>query len=87
MSVQNEDALKKHLDLCSDDGSLIGRRTYHNNRYLKFDKFHYENRVTFIMANDFECMMVKGKHIPTACGLYVKSDYPDIIENGYEFIC
>ena len=28
-----------------------------------------------------------GKHLPVACGLYIKSDYPDILEDEYESYC
>ena len=38
-----------------------------------------------MMANDFERKILEGKHIPIACGLYFRSDYPDIIESGYKF--
>ena len=27
------------------------------------------------------------KHIPFACGLYIKSDYHDILEDDYEYYC
>ena len=36
------------------------------------------------MYYDFECIMKNKKHIPIACGLYIKSDYPDILEDKYE---
>ena len=36
------------------------------------------------MYYDFECIIKDSKHLPTACGLYVKSDYPDILEDKYE---
>ena len=68
--------------MCND----TGRRTIHNNDYLKFDKFHYKNRVPFAMYYDFECI-INGKHLPNACGLYIKSDYPDILEDEYESYC
>ena len=45
VSFRNEDALNKHLEMCND----TGRRTFHNNYYIKFDKFHYKNTVTFAM--------------------------------------
>ena len=28
-----------------------------------------------------------SKHLPVACGLYIKSDYPDILEDNYESNC
>ena len=65
----------------------IGRRTFHKDDYLKFDKFHYKNRVPFAMYYDFECIIKDGTHIPIACGLYIKSDYPDILEDKYECNC
>ena len=80
VSFQTEDALKKHLNLCNN----TGRRTFHINEYLKFDKFHYKNRVPFAMYYAFECIIKDGKHVPIACGLYIKSDYPDILEDKYE---
>ena len=83
MSFQSEDALNKHLDLCNN----IGRRTIHKDEYLKFDKFHYKNRVPFAMYYDFECIIKDGKHLPFACGLCLKSDYPDILEDRYEYNC
>ena len=43
VSFRTEDALNKHLEMCND----TGRRTFHNNYYLKFDKFHYNYRVPF----------------------------------------
>ena len=63
-----------------------GRRTFHNNDYLKLDKFHYKNRVQFAMYYDFECI-INGKHLPNAFGLYIKSDYTDILEDEYESYC
>ena len=39
------------------------------------------------MYYDFECIIKDGKHIPIACGLYIKSDYPDILEDKYECNC
>ena len=83
VSFQTEDTLKKHLDLCNTQKHL-GRRTFHHKVYLKFDRFHYKNRVPFAMYYDFECVIKDGKHVPTACGLYIKSDYPDILEDEYE---
>ena len=62
----------------------IGRRTFHKDDYLKFDKFRYQNRVPFAIYYDFECIIKDSKHLPIACGLYIKSDYPDIIEDKYE---
>ena len=83
MSFRTEDALKKHLEMCKD----TGRKTFHSNDYLKFDKFHYKNRVPFAMYYDFEYIIVDGKYLLIACGLYVKSDYPDILEDEYESYC
>ena len=39
------------------------------------------------MYYDFECMIKDGKHLPIACGLYIKSDYLDILEDMYECNC
>ena len=36
------------------------------------------------MYYSFECIIKNKKHIPIACGLYIKSDYPDILEDKYE---
>ena len=36
------------------------------------------------MYYDFECIIKNKKHIPIACGLYIKSDYPDTLEDKYE---
>ena len=36
---------------------------------------------------DFERIIKDGKHLPIACGLYLKSDYLDIIEDEYESYC
>ena len=36
------------------------------------------------MYYDFECIIKNRKHIPIACGLYIKSDHPDILEVKYE---
>ena len=83
VSFQTEDALNIHLELCNN----TGRRTIDKDDYLKFDKFHYKNRVPFAMYYDFECIIKDGKHLPIACGLYIKSDYPDILENKYESYC
>ena len=86
VSFRTEDALNKHLDLCNTQ-KRIGRRTFHKDDYLKFDRFHYKNKVPFAMYNDFESMIKDGKHLPIACGLYIKSDYPDILEDKYECNC
>ena len=69
--------------MCND----TGRRTFHNNEHLKFDKFHYKNRVPFAMYYDFECIIKDGKHLHIACGLYIKGDYTDILEDEYEPYC
>ena len=86
VSFRTEDALNKHLELCNTQ-KHVGRRTFHKDDYLKFNKFHYKNRVPFAMYYDFECIIKDGKHIPIACGLYIKSDYPDILEDKYECNC
>ena len=39
------------------------------------------------MYYDFECIIKDGKHIPFACGLYIKSDYSNILEDKYECNC
>ena len=65
VSFRTEDALNILLEMCND----TGRRIFHNNDYLKFDKFHYKNRVPFAMYYDFECIIKDGKHLPIACGL------------------
>ena len=39
------------------------------------------------MAYDFECKIVKSYNISVACGLYIKTDYPDIVESKYESYC
>ena len=83
ISFRTEVALIKHLALCNKK-KHVGRRTFHKNEYLKFDKFHYKNRVPFAMYYDFECIIKNKKHIPIACCLYIKSDYPDILEDKYE---
>ena len=36
------------------------------------------------MYYDFECRIKDGKHLPIACGLYIKNDYPDILKDNYE---
>ena len=36
------------------------------------------------MYYDFECIKKNKKHIPIACGLYIKNDYPDILEYKYK---
>ena len=69
--------------MCNDTGG----RTFHNNEYLNFDKFHYKNRIPFAMHYDFESVIENGKHLPIACGLYIKSDYSDILEDEYEIYC
>ena len=62
----------------------MGRITFLKDEYLKFDRFHYKNRVPFAMYYDFECIIKNKKHIPIACGLYIISDYPNILEDMYE---
>ena len=74
VSFRTENALNKHLELCNN----IGRRTFHHDDYLKFDKFYNKNRVLFAIYYDFDFIIKNKKHIPFACGLYIKSDYPDI---------
>ena len=71
------------MDLCNTQ-KHVGRRTFHKYEYLKFDNFHYKNRVPFAMYYDFECIIRNKKHIPIACGLYIKSDNLDILEDKYE---
>ena len=46
------------------------------------------------MYYDFECIIndsnksnKNNKHLPTACGLCIKSDYPNILEDKYEYYC
>ena len=85
ISFRTEDALNKHLELCNTQKHIA--RTFHHKDYLKFDKFHYKNRVPFAMCYDFECVIENRRHVPIACGLYIKSNYPDIIEDRYESYC
>ena len=59
-----ENAINKHLEVCND----TGRRTFNNNDYLSFDKFHYKNRAPIAMYYDFESIIKDGKHLPIACG-------------------
>ena len=82
VSIQTEVALNKHLDLCNTQ-KHVGRRTFHHKDYLKFDKFHYKNRVPFAMYYDFECVIKDENYVPIACVLYIKSDYFDILEDEY----
>ena len=77
LSFRTADALNKHLDICNN----TERRTFHKDEYLKFDKFHYKNRVPFAMYYDFGCIIKDGKHLPIACDFCMKSDYPDILED------
>ena len=79
VSFQNEDAFNKYLDFCNNNG----RRTFHHDDYLKFNKFHYKTRVPFAMYYDFDCLIKNRKHIPIACGLYIKNEYPNILEDNY----
>ena len=67
MSFQSEDALKKLLDFCNTQ-KHVGRRKFHKDEYLKFDKFHYKDSVQFAMYYDFECIIKDGKHLPIAFG-------------------
>ena len=83
VSFQSEDALNKHLGLCNTQ-NYVGRRTFHKDEYLKFDKFHNKNTVPFAMYYDFECIIKDGKHLPIACSLYIKKEYSDILEDKYE---
>ena len=39
------------------------------------------------MYYDFEFIIKNRKHISIACGLYIKSDYLDILEDKYENYC
>ena len=71
------------MDLCNTQ-KHVGRRTIHKDEYLNSDKFHYKIRVTFAMYYDLECTMKNKKHVPIACGLYIKSDYPDRLVDKYE---
>ena len=66
VSFRTEDALNKHLDLCNTQ-KRVGRRTFNKDDYLKFDKFHYKNRVPFAIYYDFECIIKdKSKQLPIA---------------------
>ena len=71
------------MDLCNTHKHVV-RRTFHKDEYLKFDKFHYKNRVPIAKYYDFEYIINNKKHTPIACGLYIKSDYADILEDKYE---
>ena len=62
----------------------MGRETFHEDEYLNYDRFHYKNRVPFAMYYDFKCIIKNKKHILIACGLYIKSDCPDILGDMYE---
>ena len=66
VSYRTEDALNKHLELCNTE-KHVGRRTFHKDDYLKFDKFHYENRVPFAMYYDFECIIKDGNRNTSYC--------------------
>ena len=36
------------------------------------------------MYYDFEGIIKNRKNLPIACGIYIKSDYPAILEDKYE---
>ena len=36
------------------------------------------------MYYGFECIIKDGKHLTIACGIYIKSDYLDILKDEYE---
>ena len=36
------------------------------------------------MYYHLECIIKNRTHIPIACGLYIESDHPDILEDKYE---
>ena len=57
VSFQTENASNKRLELCNN----TGRRISHRDGYLKFDKFHYKNRVPFAMFYNFECVIKDSK--------------------------
>ena len=63
VSFLTEHALKRHLDLCNAQKLVGRRRTFHKDEYLKFDKFHYKNRVPFAMYYDFECIIKNKKRL------------------------
>ena len=60
------------MKLFSGGGTHMGRRTCHKGKYLKFDEYHYKNRVHFNVVYDFEYKLVNNRHIPIACGFYIK---------------
>ena len=51
VSFRTKDALNKYLDLCNTQ-KHIGRRTFHKDKYLKFDNFHYKNEYQLL------CIMI-----------------------------
>ena len=62
-----------------------GRRTFHNNDYPKFDKFHYMNRVPFALYYDFECIIKTENTYPLLLVFILKvTMYPVILEDKYE---
>ena len=80
VSFLTEHALNKHLDLCNTQ-KHVGRRTFHKDEYLKFDKFHYKNSVPFAMYYNFECI-INNKNTLLLLKVYIKkSEYPDILED------
>ena len=90
VSFQIEDPLNKHSELCNN----TGRKTIRRDDYLRFDKFYYKNSVPFAMYCDFDCIIKDSntsnknkKHLPIACCLYIKNDYPDVLEDEYECFC
>ena len=61
VSFRTQSALDKHLELANTK-EHVGRRTLQFEVCLKFDKYHYKNRVTFTMEYDFECKKLCKKN-------------------------
>ena len=87
-SFRTEAVRSLHHDICVLNKPT--RAVFHRDEYYKFDKWYYKNRVPFIVYADFEAYnktMNEGnkfcEQLPFACGLYVHSDYPNLIHSGY----
>ena len=90
-SFRTENKLEEHIEDCKENPEE--RAEFHKDEYLEFNKFHYKNKVPFVIYGDFEAynklsnpntknLIYNQK--PFCFGIYIKSDYEDLCKSKYK---
>jgi len=89
-SFRTKQALNNHLVNCQQNEAV--RNTFPKEDYLEYNKWHYKNKVPFVIYCDFEAYNVKitdkcnnnlFEQKPLCWGMYIHSNYPNLFQSEY----